>query len=320
MLEAVAQILTARGSARRTFALLILSGTPDDPVLGVHTYRRTVSAGDFVSIEGTAANSRIGPVSEQSRDVGLRALGWWISRYCFPSWMPSCPRRPRIPESPAGRIQCFWGLQLLRRCTPTRTTPSRSSMRALSNCFATDSLVASLGQHSNCGRSRRRSAALWRLWWCRACECCIASSPRDSERKSLNSDIPPATRTYSRTEAFREVLQHVFSEQRMRDVARDSLDIVVNATELRTGSAFRFGSRQSGCWPFGTIAAEDAFVADAVAASAAYPVFLPALDRRYRFNERRELRQRPTRVLLTDGGVFENLGVGPMEARQERGD
>ena len=40
----------------------------------------------------------------------------------------------------------------------------------------------------------------------------------------------------------------------MRDVARDSLDLVVNATELRTASAFRFGSRQSGCWRFGTIA------------------------------------------------------------------
>ena len=102
----------------------------------------------------------------------------------------------------------------------------------------------------------------------------------------------------------------------MRDVARDSLDLVVNATELRTASAFRFGSRQSGCWRFGTIAPEDALVADAVAASAAYPALLPALDRRYRFTKE-GVTSIPTRVLLTDGGVFDNLGVGPMEPGRE---
>ena len=102
----------------------------------------------------------------------------------------------------------------------------------------------------------------------------------------------------------------------MRDVARDSLDIVVNATELRTASAFRFGSRQSGCWRFGTIDPEDALVADAVAASAAYPPLLPALDRKYRFVKGGGPPV-PARVLLADGGIFENLGVGPLEPGRE---
>ena len=112
-------------------------------------------------------------------------------------------------------------------------------------------------------------------------------------------------------------MESVFGDALMRDVARDSLDIVVNATELRTGSAFRFGSRQSGCWRFGTIDPEDARVVDAVAASAAYPVILPALDRRYRFTKNGVPSSGLTRVLLTDGGVFENLGVGPMEPGRE---
>ena len=86
----------------------------------------------------------------------------------------------------------------------------------------------------------------------------------------------------------------------------------MNATELRTGSAFRFGSKGSECWRFGTILPNDTLVADAVAASAAYPVFLPALDRKYRFTKNGSTKE-PTRVLLTDGGVFENLGVSPME-------
>ena len=123
----------------------------------------------------------------------------------------------------------------------------------------------------------------------------------------------PVQRTFSRTEAFKEVIaKFMFGDTIVRDVSRESLDTVINATDLRSGSAFRFGSRQSGCWRFGTIASEDALVADAVAASASYPIFLPALERKYRFRKNGQT-SAPTRVLLTDGGVFENLGVSPME-------
>ena len=128
---------------------------------------------------------------------------------------------------------------------------------------------------------------------------------------------PPPIRTFSRSEAFREALRRLlFGDTLMRDVARESLDTVINATELQTGSAFRFGSRQSGCWRFGTIAPHEAFVADAVAASAAYPALLPALDREYGFRKTGSTTNYE-RVLLADGGVFENLGVSPMEPGRE---
>ena len=71
-----------------------------------------------------------------------------------------------------------------------------------------------------------------------------------------------------------------------------------------------------GCWRFGTIDPEDALVADAVAASAAYPLWLPALDRTYRFTKE-GTPPVSERVLLADGGIFENLGVGPMEPGRE---
>ena len=136
----------------------------------------------------------------------------------------------------------------------------------------------------------------------------VAIPPSNSHRVSQ-----PVERTFSRTEAFKEVIaKSMFGDTIVRDVSRESLETVINATELRTGSAFRFGSQQSGCWRFGTIAPEDALVADAVAASAAYPVCLPALERKYRFVKNGQT-SAPTRVLLTDGGVFENLGVSPME-------
>jgi NTE family protein len=52
----------------------------------------------------------------------------------------------------------------------------------------------------------------------------------------------------------------------------------------------------------------DVPVALAVAASAAYPVLLPAVDRELRFVDQ-EGRQPVARVLLTDGGIFDNLGL-----------
>lgn len=71
---------------------------------------------------------------------------------------------------------------------------------------------------------------------------------------------------------------------------------------------FRFGSRESGCWRYGRTASNTFRVAEIVAASAAYPVFLPALDRNVRFISRTgEVTE--SRVILTDGGVYENLGV-----------
>jgi NTE family protein len=77
---------------------------------------------------------------------------------------------------------------------------------------------------------------------------------------------------------------------------------------MRTGTAFRFGSRASSSWRYGTIVDNDVSVAEAVAASAAYPALLPALHRTYEFESRRDVIE-SRRVVLTDGGVWDNLGT-----------
>jgi NTE family protein len=84
--------------------------------------------------------------------------------------------------------------------------------------------------------------------------------------------------------------------------------LVVNATELRTGSAFRFGTMESGSWRWGKLHRNDASVAHAVAASAAYPLFLPAFDETLTFEKGGALTT--NRVILTDGGIYDNLGLG----------
>ncbi len=129
---------------------------------------------------------------------------------------------------------------------------------------------------------------------------------------------PPLTRWVSRTDAFADVLeQHVCGGRRIDAPRRAGLDIVVNACELSTGSAFRFGSRESGCWRTGLLARNDVALATAVAASAAYPIALPALDRAWDF-ERRDGSTTRERIVLTDGGVYDNLGTSCLEPGRSR--
>jgi predicted acylesterase/phospholipase RssA/proteasome lid subunit RPN8/RPN11 len=127
---------------------------------------------------------------------------------------------------------------------------------------------------------------------------------------------PPLHRRFNRTNALEATLRDmIYGGAKLRETRREGLDVVFNASELRTGTAFRFGSRESGGWRFGEIQENDVEVAHAVAASAAYPAFLPALDETLPF-VRRDGTVHRDRVVLTDGGVVENLGVACLEPRR----
>ncbi|HVZ40297.1 MAG TPA: patatin-like phospholipase family protein [Candidatus Kapabacteria bacterium] len=123
---------------------------------------------------------------------------------------------------------------------------------------------------------------------------------------------PPLRRWANRTSAFEDVLRaRLFGETTVDEVRRAGLDVILNACELRTGTAFRFCNRTSWCWRYGQVVNNDVTVARAVAASAAFPPFLPALDCSFQFQRNSE--EHTHRVLLTDGGVFDNLGITPIE-------
>jgi len=123
----------------------------------------------------------------------------------------------------------------------------------------------------------------------------------------ISSLVP---RFASRSTAFeRHLRRRVLGNQRMDEVARPGLIVVLNAAELRTETAFRFGSRESGAWRFGRLI-DTPFVSQAVAASAAFPVLLPAFDRTLSF-EKKGVETRH-RVMITDGGVYDNLGISCM--------
>lgn len=112
------------------------------------------------------------------------------------------------------------------------------------------------------------------------------------------------------TTAFeRHLIRRYFGDRRMNAVGRQGLSVVINAAELRTETAFRYGSTECGSWRFGRLA-ETPRVATAVAASAAFPAFLPALDHYLTFTKGGI--ETKHRAIITDGGVYDNLGVSCM--------
>lgn len=111
----------------------------------------------------------------------------------------------------------------------------------------------------------------------------------------------------SRSTAFeRHLRKQIFGEKRVNEIGRQNLDVVLNATELRTGIAFRYGSMESGSWRYGRLV-QTPTVAKAVAASAAFPAFLPSFDEYLVFDNNGK--QTKQRVMITDGGVYDNLGI-----------
>jgi NTE family protein len=141
----------------------------------------------------------------------------------------------------------------------------------------------------------------------------IAGSGAALGAMASRAGIPGATqrgmrRWVSRTEAFEDVLMEVLGDGLLKQSRRhEGLDVVINACDLKTGTAFRFGSRESSNSRLGRLS-ESPAVATAVAASAAYPLLLPALDRTWEFVKRDGSTARE-RVVLADGGVYDNSGT-----------
>src|SRR6266536_3486655 len=118
---------------------------------------------------------------------------------------------------------------------------------------------------------------------------------------------PVAARRANRTDGLASALADLaFGTATMPDVTHQGMDTVLTAADLRTGNAVRFGSALSSCSRFGTII-EPVPVATAVAASAAFPLLLPAIERSFTFERNGQARHES--VMLSDGGIYDNLGL-----------
>ena len=122
----------------------------------------------------------------------------------------------------------------------------------------------------------------------------------------------PVRRFASRTTILKRVFDDdVFQGLRLKDLPDNAPLLAINAAELRTGSAFYFTQHSSGSWRYGELENKDISLAHAVTASAAFPLFLPALDEILSFRNKDGTRH-VERVTLTDGGVYDNLGLAAL--------
>jgi NTE family protein len=123
---------------------------------------------------------------------------------------------------------------------------------------------------------------------------------------------PPLCRWASRTTALEKALERkVFGQRSLAAERRNGIDIVINSCEARSGTALRFGSRRVANYLLGSISPEKVHISTAVAASAAFPILLPAMDLRLTFEGKGG--KRVHRVMLTDGGVYDNLGTSALQ-------
>ena len=110
--------------------------------------------------------------------------------------------------------------------------------------------------------------------------------------------------------------RHLVGQTTLQDLP-DEPRFVFNATHLASATSWRFSKPYMGCYRLGLIRRPQIQVATAMAASAAFPPFLSPLTllpKPDRFEEtegadlfnQRELRRT---VALSDGGVYDNLGL-----------
>lgn len=112
----------------------------------------------------------------------------------------------------------------------------------------------------------------------------------------------------SRSDIFYGVLRDtVFGGLTLRSEMRRGKSLIVGASEMNQGVSFRFGSEFSGSSYHGELVENNVELALAVAASAAYPVLLPSIDRTWIFEKNGGVCK--ARVALSDGGIHDNLGL-----------
>ncbi|MEA2329699.1 MAG: hypothetical protein QOE68_4658, partial [Thermoanaerobaculia bacterium] len=110
---------------------------------------------------------------------------------------------------------------------------------------------------------------------------------------------------------YREVL---FGDKTLQDLP-DRPRFVINATNVQTGSLFRFSKPYIGDWRIGRFPNPDRLLAEAVAASSAFPPILSPARLSFKPTDFSldggacNTPQFTANVLLTDGGVYDNMGI-----------
>jgi NTE family protein len=126
--------------------------------------------------------------------------------------------------------------------------------------------------------------------------------------------LGPGSISRSIIKAYR---QHLFGDHTLQDLPdNDGPRFVINATNVQSGVLFRFSRPYTWDYRVGRIDRPDFSLAEAVAASSAFPPFLSPVilkvdQTRFAPGTGTDLQFPPytTRIVLTDGGVYDNLAL-----------
>lgn len=141
----------------------------------------------------------------------------------------------------------------------------------------------------------------------------------------LGGSLLPGVRIGERVAAaYRKHLLGGATLQDLPDDRRNAPRFVLNATSVQTGSLWRFSRRYMANWRVGRADHPDLSLATAVAASSAFPpvlspVVVPLRPGTLKAIPGADLHREPytTRLVLTDGGVYDNLGLETVWKRHE---
>lgn len=155
----------------------------------------------------------------------------------------------------------------------------------------------------------------------------IRTGPLLLKRADPRNWLSLARRDYSATNLLADQYrQHLVGDLRLEDLAAirnaTGTNFIFNTSNVQTGVDFTFGPDGVSDWKLGDADTPNVLVAEAVAASSAFPLAFPPLvleldPNTFRggafatVNDSRvtDLRRR---IVLTDGGVYDNLGLEPV--------
>ena len=129
-------------------------------------------------------------------------------------------------------------------------------------------------------------------------------------KAGLGGIFLPGTIAEHVAKAYRK---HLFSDATLQDLPED-VRFVINATNVETGTLWRFSKPYMRDYRVGKVADPKVELADAVAASSAFPPVLSPMILRCDPDDFTEVEPGVTRgflaeISLTDGGVYDNLGL-----------
>jgi NTE family protein len=134
------------------------------------------------------------------------------------------------------------------------------------------------------------------------------------DRKAIFSGaLTPGSISDKVAKAYRK---HVFGDKTLQDLPDDPPRFVINATNVQSGALWRFMKPYMRDWRVGEVKNPEVTLAEAVAASSAFPPVLSPAELEldpddFEPGSGGDLQYEPytSEVILSDGGVYDNMGL-----------